>query len=74
MNPKDFLLIPAFIFLLVSCHRQLVSPDGNKINFDYSNIDNHGFRNGMEAVDYEFCIPADEMKLKKCSKLSLMSK
>jgi hypothetical protein len=34
-----------------------------KINFDYSDIDEHGLRNGESAVDYEFCIPASEQIL-----------
>jgi hypothetical protein len=34
-----------------------------KIQFDYSTIDEHGLRNGEVTVDYEFCIPADEKVL-----------
>ena len=35
----------------------------SKIGFDYSGIDDHGLRNGEAAVDYEFCIPAEETYL-----------
>ncbi|HEY3386538.1 MAG TPA: hypothetical protein VGK46_08520 [Saprospiraceae bacterium] len=32
----------------------------SKIKFNYSKIDDNGLRNGEVAVDYEFCIPANE--------------
>lgn len=34
-----------------------------KIRFDYSLINEDGLRNGEVAVDYEYCIPADESLL-----------
>ena len=33
--------------------------------FDISNMDAQGLRNGEVAVDYEYCIPADEKTLSK---------
>jgi hypothetical protein len=36
-----------------------------KIGFDLTAIDTQGLRNGEVSMDYEFCIPADEMALKK---------
>ena len=64
MKRQTFFLIPTCILLLISCHRKLVTTEVSKINFDYSNIDARGFRNGMAPVDYEFCIPAKDADLK----------
>lgn len=67
MKRQTFFLFPiiSISMLLVSCHRQLVTSDVSKINFDYSHIDERGFRNGLAPVDYEFCIPAKDDALKK---------
>ncbi|MDQ3017991.1 MAG: hypothetical protein M3R25_14865 [Bacteroidota bacterium] len=35
----------------------------NKIEFDYSSVDEKGLLNGTVALDYEFCIPKDEAKV-----------
>jgi len=40
-----------------------------KIAFDYSSIDSHGLRNGEAAVDYEFCIPANEAIVQEVMKI-----
>lgn len=40
-----------------------------KIAFDYSTIDTHGLRNGEVAVDYEFCIPANEAIVQEVMKI-----
>jgi hypothetical protein len=42
------------------CTRKMKTFDPAKIEFDYSSIDERGLRNGEVAVDYEFCIPANE--------------
>lgn len=41
----------------------------DKIAFDYSAIDDAGLRNGEVAVDYEFCIPANDDLLKEVLKI-----
>lgn len=61
--------LPTFILLLLSCHPKLITSEVSKINFDYSNIDDRGFRNGIAPVDYEFCIPAKDMDLKKVKQI-----
>ncbi|MDZ4747935.1 MAG: hypothetical protein SH808_05570 [Saprospiraceae bacterium] len=40
-----------------------------KIKFDYSAIDDSGLRNGEVAVDYEFCVPANEAILDQVIKI-----
>jgi hypothetical protein len=45
------------------CPRKMNKIMMSKIEFDYSGIDENGLRNGEVAVDYEFCIPAEETYL-----------
>lgn len=62
MYPRSFL----FILLIIlgssafQCPRKTDKINQAKIKFDYSSIDDSGLRNGEVAVDYEFCIPADQ--------------
>ena len=51
--------------LMVQCHKYATQDDINKIQFNYSAIENNGFRNEGVSVDYEFCIPAKESYGKK---------
>jgi hypothetical protein len=45
------------------CPRKMEKINMAKIEFDYTSIDEQGLRNGQVAVDYEFCIPANEALL-----------
>lgn len=57
----SFYLILAFIMLsAIQCPRKMQKIMLSKIKFNYSKIDDNGLRNGEVAVDYEFCIPANE--------------
>jgi hypothetical protein len=57
----SFYLILAFIMLSAfQCPRKMQKIMLSKIKFNYSKIDDNGLRNGEVAVDYEFCIPANE--------------
>ena len=71
MLHKSFLLL--FVLGIAStafqCPRKMQKMIYNKIHFDYSSIDIHGLRNGEVAVDYEFCIPANEAILQEVLKI-----
>lgn len=46
--------------ITMQCTRQLSPAAANKIAFDFSTLDTNGLRHGESAIDYEFCIPANE--------------
>lgn len=64
---------PSFLYvfsslILLTASKCTSLPDQailSKIQFDYSTIDAAGLRNGAVAVDYEFCIAADEVVFQK---------
>jgi len=58
-----FLLLSSFFWM--NCHRHATQDDINKIQFNYSKMDNTGLRNEGVSVDYEFCIPAKKTYGKK---------
>jgi hypothetical protein len=62
MSVKSFcyLLLAIIMMTAFQCPRKMQKIMLSKIKFDYSKIDDHGLRNGEVAVDYEFCIPANE--------------
>ena len=65
-HPIFFLLTIVSILTLMCCsNKQLTTDAAAKIRFDYSRLDAAGFRNGEVALDYEYCIPADEKAFKK---------
>jgi len=66
MQQSTFLILLIVTSLSASqCTRKMQTFDPAKIEFDYSAIDENGLRNGEVAVDYEFCIPANEDLLKE---------
>lgn len=66
-----------FLYLLLiiistsafQCPRKMNKINQAKIKFDYSTIDESGLRNNEVAVDYEFCIPADQEILEQVMKI-----
>lgn len=68
MNPRKHIhmitLVIATLFLL-QCHKYATQDDINKIQFNYSTIENNGSGYEGSLVDYEFCIPAKESYGKK---------
>jgi len=68
---RPYLVILVLLISLTSsqCSRKMDTTNQSKIQFDYSAIDDQGLRNGEVAVDYEFCIPADEAILKEVMKI-----
>ena len=71
MHPRPFLFL--LIVILFSsafqCPKKTDKVNQAKIQFDYSAIDDNGLRNGEVAVDYEFCIPADQKILDHVMKI-----
>ena len=57
------LIFSAICFL--QCHKGVTQDDINKIEFNYSAIDNTGLKHEGVNVDYEFCIPAKDSYAKK---------
>jgi hypothetical protein len=57
MRTNTFLIV-LFGVSSFACHNGINKVMMEKIQFDYSLIDDEGLRNGEVAVDYEFCIPA----------------
>lgn len=64
-RPLLFLLLVIIGSSAFQCPRKMQKINQAKIQFDYSAIDDSGLRNGEVAVDYEFCIPANESILNK---------
>jgi hypothetical protein len=62
---KYLFIVLSTSFLLSNCNRHVTQDDINKIQFDYSKIDNTGLRHEGVSVDYEFCIPAKKSNGKK---------
>ena len=54
------LLLAITLLSAFQCPRKMQKIMLSKIKFDYTKIDDNGLRNGEVAVDYEFCIPANE--------------
>jgi hypothetical protein len=52
-------------FFLVNCHKNVTQDDINKIQFNYTKVDDTGLRFEGVSVDYEFCIPAKKSYGKK---------
>ncbi len=71
MNPRSLLLLLLLIFgsSAFQCPRKMDKINQAKIKFDYSAIDDSGLRNGEVAVDYEFCVPANEAILDQVIKI-----
>ena len=71
MHPRPFLFL--LIVILFSsafqCPKKTDKVNQAKIKFDYAAIDDSGLRNGEVAVDYEFCIPADQQILDQVMKI-----
>jgi hypothetical protein len=59
-NPLLLLLAALTGLAAIQCTPKTNKLMMDKIQFDYSAIDENGLRNGEVAVDYEFCIPADQ--------------
>ncbi len=59
-RPSLFLLLVILFSSASQCPKKTDKVNQAKIQFDYSAIDDNGLRNGEVAVDYEFCIPADQ--------------
>ena len=57
------LLLLACLFL--QCHKNTTQEDINKIQFNYTAIDEGGMKREGVAVDYEFCIPAKDAYAKR---------
>jgi len=71
MHPRPFLFL--LLVILISsafqCPKKTDKVNRAKIKFDYAAIDDSGLRNGEVAVDYEFCIPADQKILDQVMKI-----
>jgi len=58
------LLLAFFVILSASkCQDNESKKTLNKIEFDYSAVDDKGLMNSEVAIDYEFCIPMDEARI-----------
>ncbi len=64
-KPFIFVLVTMLSLSAFQCPRKMEKINQAKIQFDYSAIDEQGLRNGEVAVDYEFCIPANEAILQE---------
>ena len=53
----------------IQCQQKMQDLSNAKIQFDTTNIDTNGLRNGEVAVDYEFCIPARDEILQQVLKI-----
>lgn len=51
--------------LMTQCHKGATQDDINKIQFNYTSVDNTGLKHEGVSVDYEFCIPAKDADAKK---------
>ena len=71
MHPRPFLFLLIVILFssAVQCPKKTDKVNQAKIKFDYAAIDDSGLRNGEVAVDYEFCIPADQQILDQVMKI-----
>ena len=68
-RPSLFLLLVILFSSASQCPKKTDKVNQAKIQFDYSAIDDNGLRNGEVAVDYEFCIPADQDILDQVMKI-----
>lgn len=68
-RPLLFLLLVILFSSAFQCPKKTDKINQAKIKFDYSAIDDAGLRNGEVAVDYEFCIPADQSILDQVMKI-----
>lgn len=68
-RPKIFILLVILVSSAFQCPKKMEKVNQAKIKFDYSSIDDNGLRNGEVAVDYEFCIPADQAILDQVMKI-----
>jgi len=62
---KYMVVLMVSAFFLVNCHKNVTQDDINKIQFNYTQMDNTGNRYEGVSVDYEFCIPAKKSYGKK---------
>ena len=69
LHPKLFLLLVILFSTAFQCPKKTDKVNRAKIKFDYGAIDDSGLRNGEVAVDYEFCIPADQAILDQVMKI-----
>ena len=71
MHPRPFLFLLLVILFssAFQCPKKTDKVNQAKIKFDYAAIDDSGLRNGEVAVDYEFCIPADQKILDHVMKI-----
>ncbi len=71
MHPRPFLFLLLVILFssAFQCPKKTNKVNQAKIKFDYAAIDDSGLRNGEVAVDYEFCIPADQKILDHVMKI-----
>lgn len=53
----------------IQCQQKMQDLSNAKIQFDITDIDTNGLRNGEVAVDYEFCIPARDEILQQVLKI-----
>lgn len=64
-SPIQIMTLGFTALCLLQCHKYATQDDINKIQFNYSTIENNGSRYEGAMVDYEFCIPAKESYGKK---------
>jgi len=62
MRNELWMLLAVF---LLQCHKQATQDNINKIQFNYTSVDDTGYRHESASVDYEFCIPAKNSFAKK---------
>ncbi len=63
-------IVAACVFTLTAmsaskCQNQPSKEILQKIEFDYGAVDEKGLINGEVALDYEFCIPKDDVKVQE---------
>ena len=51
--------------LTMQCHKGVTQNDINKIQFNYTSVENTGLKHEGVNLDYEFCIPARDAYAKK---------
>lgn len=63
--PKIIVFGLAYFVVLSGIKSQTTDPQAcySKIDFNYSTIDDNGLLNSEVAIDYEFCIPKDDVKV-----------
>ncbi|MCW5921578.1 MAG: hypothetical protein KIS77_04485 [Saprospiraceae bacterium] len=75
-RPSNSIFFLSALALMFACNRKSTSADApsvwNKVKIDFSRIDENGLAgppDGKVAVNYEFCIPAEEKLLSEVKKI-----